>query len=91
MEWHYYTGDIFFLNDSAISEILINQPKEIWAEKGGELIAYDIPKFKEINVHAQIFVTITINHYLLKFDKEPNCVDLFVINCWKKCLRSKKI
>ncbi len=34
-----------FLADPRVSEISINQPKEIWVEVGGDMTRYDIPQF----------------------------------------------
>ena len=36
-----------WLDDSQISEILLNRPQEIWIEKEGELKAHSVPEFTE--------------------------------------------
>ena len=40
-----------FLNDRAVSEILMNQPQEIWIEKNGALSAHKIPAFNQQHIH----------------------------------------
>jgi len=37
-----------WLADKTVSEILINQPQEIWVEQGGQLKRFAIPEFKEL-------------------------------------------
>jgi len=34
-----------FFAQPAISEISINQPKEVWVEVGGDMVRYDVPEF----------------------------------------------
>ena len=36
-----------WLSDPEISEILLNQPKEIWIEKQGKLVSHSVPEFTE--------------------------------------------
>lgn len=39
-----------WLNDPEVSEILLNQPEEIWVEKGCCLTRYDVPGFHESHI-----------------------------------------
>ncbi len=40
-----------FLNDTSVSEILINRPGEIWVEKNGELVLHEVKAFTEAHIH----------------------------------------
>ncbi len=39
-----------WLSDPEVSEILLNQPKEIWIEKQGRLILHQVPEFSEAHL-----------------------------------------
>ena len=39
-----------WLSDPEVSEILLNQPQEIWIEKQGRLISHSVPEFTEAHL-----------------------------------------
>lgn len=41
-----------WLKDAEVSEILLNRPKEIWVEKGGELNCFEVPEFTESHLSS---------------------------------------
>ena len=54
-----------WLDDDAVSEIMINRPQEVWVEKNGSVIKHHVPAFNHYHLSNLLQLLATENHQSL--------------------------